>query len=137
MFAKCGNEDALAVINAPLNATYTSPRVQNDLIKHFSNLVLQQISTEINQSAMFSILADETSTFSKEYLCIVLRFLTEELDIVEEFVGFENINETTGETISNKIIEQLTKLTIDMSNLIAQGYDGAANMSGKFKGNLF
>lgn len=40
----------------------------------------------------------------------------------------------TGENLANTIIELLEKLGLSINYLRGQGYDGAANMSGKFKG---
>jgi hypothetical protein len=52
----------------------------------------------------------------------------------EEFIGFVRAAETTGETLADLFISTLEQYGISIENMRAQGYDGAANMSGIHRG---
>uniref|UniRef100_A0A2S2Q612 Repressor of the inhibitor of the protein kinase n=1 Tax=Sipha flava TaxID=143950 RepID=A0A2S2Q612_9HEMI len=52
----------------------------------------------------------------------------------EDFLQFFEIESLTGEALANSISNGLSKCGIDCSYLHGQGYDGAINMSGQFKG---
>ena len=91
---------------------------------------------EIQQAKTFSILADEASDTSvKEQLSLVIRFVDEYSNIREEFLGFLYCEDgTSGKTISDFILREMSKLEINVNNCRGQGYDGAGNMLGKNKG---
>lgn len=57
-----------------------------------------------------------------------------EFNIHEDFVGLHEIPSTTGDSAANMILDVLTRLCLSISNLQAQTYDGALNMSGKYSG---
>ena len=50
----------------------------------------------------------------------------------EVFLGLYSPPDTSGHTLSTVIKDVLTRLMLPISNLRAQTYDGAVNMSGKF-----
>ena len=52
----------------------------------------------------------------------------------EEFIDFVPVKSTTGETLSETILEKLKIWGLEIKYLRGQGYDGASNMSGAFKG---
>ncbi|XP_008181234.1 52 kDa repressor of the inhibitor of the protein kinase-like [Acyrthosiphon pisum] len=54
--------------------------------------------------------------------------------IREDFVGFVEMNSTTGLAIKNSILDKLKDIGLSINNLRGQGYDGGANMSGKNNG---
>ena len=54
--------------------------------------------------------------------------------IREEFLEFVLCDTgTSGQAIADKIKFTLEKLTLDLNDLRGQGYDGAGNMSGKYR----
>ena len=53
---------------------------------------------------------------------------------VERLVGIFTTGSTTGQVLCDKIIYHLADINIPMTHIIGQSYDGAGNMSGKFKG---
>lgn len=82
----------------------------------------------------FSVLADEaTDSANWEQLSIVVRYVDGSV-IREDFLGFVPCEDTTGETLAKKIVESLESWGLDTGNIRGQGFDGAANMSGKNKG---
>ena len=84
------------------------------------------------------MLADETTDVStSEQLSISVRFVdttASQLKLREEFLGFVAVTSTTGESIAEVILSTLENWGLNVSLLRGQGYDGASNMSGKFRG---
>jgi len=58
----------------------------------------------------------------------------EEMKIKEEFLGFIELNSTTGSAIKDTIVKQLECYQLSLKNLRGQGYDGDSNMSGRNNG---
>jgi hypothetical protein len=56
------------------------------------------------------------------------------LKIYEKFIGFVQVESTTGFELSETILSTLRSSNLDIKKLRGQGYDGAANMSGPIKG---
>lgn len=57
------------------------------------------------------------------------------LNIVERFLGFIDISENqSAESLSVSIFAFLIKYNLDKFHIVAQSYDGANVMSGKFNG---
>ena len=62
--------------NAPRNAKYTSPDIQNELIECCRDLIVEQLVGEVKESRYYSILADEATDCSmKEQLALIFRFV--------------------------------------------------------------
>ena len=81
-----------------------------------------------------SVIMDETADLScGEQVSIVLRYCVESI-VTESFVGFYDINSTTGENLFNLLCEKLAEFNLDVNKLVGLGFDGAASMSGRFKG---
>ena len=112
------------------NATYISPRTQNDLIEVMGEQIFQGIVDDVNASPFYSILADEVTSHNVEHLAVCIRFLDcKQKDIREEFLTFVPLERITGEAISQAILQFLQESKIPTSNMRGQGYDGASNMS--------
>ena len=122
--------------NAPRNATYRSKTIQNELIGCCGEILTKKIIDEVRQAKFFSILADGASDCSnKEQMAIVIRFVDDQSNVREDFLGFFQCKEgTKGVQIANLLMETASKLGLDMENCRGQGYDGAGNMSGKYIG---
>ena len=61
--------------------------------------------------------------------------MNEELQVKERFIGFIKTASTTGEALEQIIYQALLELGLSAPTyLVAQGYDGGANMSGQVKG---
>ena len=55
-------------------------------------------------------------------------------DVKEDLIGLYEYNRNTGEHIYNIIKDVLIRTGLPLSNLRSKTYDGAANISEKFKG---
>ena len=70
------------------------------------------------------------SAARKEEACLVIRFVNEEGQVEEDFLGFFEATDTTGEGLTNLLIDSLTRAGLSLENCRGQSYDGASCMSG-------
>ena len=71
---------------------YTSHEIQNDIIKVMAMLVLRKITACLQKSPFLTLMLDETTDVSnKEQTAIVLRSVSEDLEVHEEFLGLYNV----------------------------------------------
>ena len=135
---RCGKNKIFAdhFANAPRSATYKSKTTQNEIIKICGALITESLSSEVKSAKYFSVLPDEATDISNiEQMSIVLRFVDQASLVREEFLGFVACDEgLRGDAIARKVLTAVENLGLDMSNCRGQGYDGAANMSGKCSG---
>ena len=82
------NEKVAEIIEkAPKNATYTSPRIQKEILHVFSVKVKKAIREEIGD-AKFCIMVDEARDESmKEQMAVVFRYVDVEGFVKELFLG--------------------------------------------------
>ncbi len=110
------------------NATYISPQSQNDTINVIGyDTILAGIVNEIKASKFFSVIADEVSSHGVEHLPICLRFVDDNCEIREEFIGFVKLKRVRAIDITEAIIHSIENLGLSLCNLRGQGYDGAAS----------
>lgn len=117
------------------NATYLSPRSQNELISVIGyDMIQADIVHMIKKARFFSVLADEVTSHNEEHLPLCLRFVDENCDIQEVFVAFIKLQRVRSVDIVEAIIATIEELGMCMSDIRGQGYDGAANMAGAKSG---
>ena len=118
------------------NAHYHSPKIQNELIAAVGKWIQQTLTQEIKAAKFFTVYVDEgTNVVNKEQLPLIIRFVDQSGMIREEFLEFVLCDtSTSGQAIAGKIKFILEKLTLDLNDLRGQGYDGAGNMSGTYRG---
>ncbi|XP_030751391.1 zinc finger MYM-type protein 1-like [Sitophilus oryzae] len=143
MRLSCGDKDLIEHIEGQsLNAMYISPIIQNNIIQICGKMIQEQIVSRINKSKYFSILMDETTDISRiEQLSLCVRYIDSNEQngnpvyiMREDFLQFVQVHSTTGNDLATVMLECLEELKIDCTYLVGQGYDGAAAMSGSFKG---
>lgn len=119
----------------PRNAMYTSKNIQNEILQILAGMVQEDILKEVKSSQYFSVTSDETKDLSKrEQLSIVLRYYYEGA-VREGFLGFWEAEHLDASSLANKIISSLEQYGLEYKeNLVGQGYDGAAVMSGRCSG---
>ena len=67
---------------------YTSHQNQNDILKIMAAHVLREVGICLQQSPFTTLMMDETTDVSnKEQLTIVLRWVSEDFEVNEEFLG--------------------------------------------------
>ena len=115
--------------------TYISSHSQNTLIENIFTVQKRLIVTMVEDGRFFSLLADETTDASGvEQLSVVLRFVNENCDVQERFLCFEKVVDLTGKGLATTLERILLSAGISMENIVGQGYDGAAAMSGQHNG---
>ena len=73
-----------------------------------------------------------TQTFdNKEQLTFCLRWIDENIEAHEDFIGFYQISNIEAVTITSAIKDALTRLQLSLNECRGQCYDGASNMLGK------
>lgn len=130
-------EGIQTLMKSPVHS-YKSAQVQNEIIDCIKSEMLQQIVQEVSEALAYSIICDETTDIStREQLSICIRYITKidgHIKINERFLGFVDVSDTTGENLHHTIKQYLQQLGISLNKMHGQAYDGASNMSGKFKG---
>ena len=128
-----------------LKTHYTSPRIQNEILSIFAELIKDKINRELNSAFVWCLLADETTDISnREQLVIVARYISEKdgklvvnespvciLDVFQDLRNISDNNELrmSGENISKVILSRVRDMKLPLSTLIAQNCDGASSMS--------
>lgn len=118
---------------------YLSPKIQNEILTIASAHVLQKITNLISQSPFYSIIVDTTQDIAKiDQLSIIIRYVVvnvgKSVAVAESFIGFYEMSDQSAETFENEILKTLETYNIDLKRCRGQGYDGAANMRGKYRG---
>lgn len=121
--------------HGPLNAQYTSPDIQNTLLRIMGDMVRSAVCDGVKKAGAFSLLADETKDVGKrEQLSLVLRYVDDEATIHERFLTYVEVSSLTAASLTEYIKSTLLNFDLDMSCMVSQGYDGASVMSGRCSG---
>lgn len=133
--AKFSPELALHLSRAPRNATYTSPRIQNEILGSISEAYRKRIVERLHsESKFFSLLVDEVTDVSKqEQMGLCVRYIAGG-EVHEDFLGFVEVNKTDAETLTNTIMATSQAWNLPLERLRGKGFDGAANMIGHKSG---
>ncbi|XP_052625037.1 uncharacterized protein LOC111879880 [Lactuca sativa] len=70
-------------------------------------------------------------------MTIIVRYLTLSYNFVtveESFLGFLNVDDTSGKGLFDITLEELKSLGLEIDDMRGQGYDNGANMKGKHQG---
>ena len=93
----------------------------------------------MRDAPFFSIIVDTTQDITKtDQLSLILRYLRinagKSIEINEAFVGFFGVKNQSGKDIYTLILKIINACSVDIKKCRGQGYDGAANMKGKYIG---
>jgi hypothetical protein len=114
---------------------FTSPVIQNEVLEMYGHQIVRQIANDVQAAIYFAIIVDGTIDISgnhQESIC--LRYIDKDLQPHEEFIGFYELQDTTGAAVANAIFDVLLRLNLPIENLRGQSFDGASNMSGVYHG---
>ena len=93
--------------------------------------LLGDITKRIQKAKFFTLMADEaTDAGNKEQLVIVLRWVDENLNVHEDFVGLHEIDVANADFITSVIQNVLAVCNLNVHQLRGQCYDGASVMAG-------
>ena len=114
---------------------YTSPEIQNSIIKVMGLQVLRKIASELHSAPFYSIMVDETTDVSnREQVVVCLRSVTNNFVVHESFVGLYLVDAIDTGTLFDVIKDVLARLNISFNKIRGQCYDGASSMSGAKSG---
>jgi len=96
-----------------------------------SHAVVRSIVQAVSNHRFFAMIADEsTDTAGKQQLTFILRHVSDDFEIHENFIGLHEIDKADSEHLSAIILDCLVRLNLNIDLVRGQGYDGAAVMSG-------
>jgi len=97
--------------------------------------ILEAVIKNVKEAGYYSIMVDEcVDSSNKEQLVICFRYVSDALEVNEDFVGFYQIPNISADTIVAAIKDTLLRFDLSISRCRGQCYDGAANMSGNRNG---
>ena len=108
---------------------YTSPEVQNDLLKVMAMHVMRDIRSCMQQSPFLALMMDETTDISNnEQTTIVIRWVADNLEVHEEFLRLYHVPSIDAHTLTTVAKDTLVRMNLPLSKLRGQCYDGASTM---------
>ena len=71
---------------------YTSPAIQNEIMKVMDLQVLQQVSADLGTPPFLTVMAHEaTNSSDQEQVTLILRWVAQELEVHEEFLDLYHV----------------------------------------------
>ena len=117
------------------NAIYLSPLSQNECIEIIGSNIRKEIVSHVKKAGIFSVLMDETTDCShKEQVARYLHETKTTCIVEERLLGLVSITVTTGAALTELLISYLHNNTLNVNDVVGQGYDGGSNMRGASKG---
>lgn len=114
---------------------YTCGEIQNEILKIMGHQILRAVIENVQKARYFTIMVDEcVDSSNKEQLVICFRYVDDELEVHEDFVGFYHIPNVTADIIVAAIKDTLLRFNLNIARCRGQCYDGASNMSGSRNG---
>ena len=119
--------------NKELPDHYCGKNIQNEFINLLGEKVLENIFLRLKKAKYYSVILDCTPDIShSEKMSFTVRFVDEfegQIYIREHFIGYENVNESSGEALFDLLKNTLSKHNVDMLDMRGQGYDNAQCIS--------
>lgn len=110
---------------------YTSSDMQNEMLEVMGLSILRDIASCIQNASFFTIMADETTDKSnREQVVLVLRWVDDDLNTHEDFIGLYMVPSIDSDTLVSVIRDCLVRMNLTIANCRGQCYDGASSMSG-------
>ncbi len=108
---------------------FTSHEIQNEILSIMALYILREIATSIS-GKKYTIMVDETIDISNtEQLVVCLRYVDDNLEVLEGIVGYYSMESTTSTVIVTTITDVLLRMNLSISNCRGQCYDGASSIS--------
>ena len=113
---------------------YTSPDIQNEMIKHMGVHILREIASQLHTSFL-TIMMDETTDASNvEQATLFIRWVTDDLQVHEDFLGLYSVPSIDAAMLVSVVKDVFLRMNLSFDRVRGQCYDGASAMSGKRSG---
>ena len=110
---------------------YTSPQIQNELLKIMALQVLRQITDLIQKAQYYTLMADEVTDISnREQVAVCMRWVDNDFQPHEDFIGLHKVDSIVASELVAVLKDTLLRMNLNISNCRGQCYDGASNMTG-------
>ncbi|KAG6937963.1 zinc finger MYM-type containing 1 [Chelydra serpentina] len=107
----------------------------DEFISIMAEWLRNQFNDEVKDAKYYSIIVDLTPDVSYvDQLTLILRYVTGNGEVVEQFLGFVLLKSHTSECLETTVLEIIANLCLDIKNCRGQSFDNAANMAGKYSG---
>ncbi|KAL7615024.1 hypothetical protein Lser_V15G06397 [Lactuca serriola] len=130
-------EHVRRITNEGLHVHYLGHLIQNELISLLAEEIKKELIKKIKEAKYYSIILDCTPDSShQEQMTIIVRYLKlsyNSVTIEESFLGFLNVDDTSGKGLFDITLEELKSLGLQIGDMRGQGYDNGANMKGNTK----
>uniref|UniRef100_H3A771 DUF4371 domain-containing protein n=1 Tax=Latimeria chalumnae TaxID=7897 RepID=H3A771_LATCH len=109
---------------------FTRPQIQNEVMEIMAHEILRKIASRFS-GCKFSVMVDESTGISNaEQLVFCLRYVDDDLNTHEEFIGMHSLESTSAASITNTIEGIMLRMSIQLKDCRGQCYDGASSMAG-------
>ena len=110
---------------------YVHSTIQNEMMQIMALRVLREVAENIQNVDFYSIMCDEaTDVKNVSELLVCLRWVDDELEAHDEFIGLKNMPNIDADSIVRKLKDVLLQKHLKMNKSRGQCYDGHATMSG-------
>ena len=114
---------------------YISADIQNEMLKIMSLNIFHEIAANLHNGVWYTIVTDEVTDGSNcEQVIICLRWIDEQFEAREEFIGLYKVDQIDSDAIVAVLRDTLLRMNLKIENCLGQCCDGAANMTGAKKG---
>ena len=113
-----------------LKRKHTSHQNQNDFLRIMAISVLREVAACLQQSPFITLMMGETTdTSNQEQSIIILRWVSEDFEVNEKFLGVYNVPTIDAATLTMAAKGTPCRMNLPLSKLRGQSYDGASAMS--------
>ena len=107
-------------------------KIQNQIIQRLASEIKKSIISNYQNAKYYSVIVDCTTEVAhQEQLTLTFRFYNcKSFAIDKYFIGFDDVNRTTGRVLTETFLKHLTDPGPDLSSFRGQSYDNEANRKG-------